>query len=264
MINVKSYLENLNINKNSNVCITSNILSLIKIDRDKSIIELGNLLLGELLDYFGESGTIVIPSFNWDFCNKNKYNILKSPSQVGSLGNIALKNKYFRRTNHPIYSFLTHGKLSNKILENKSKDAFSKNSLIHFLYENNFIQIFIDTKIQDGFYFVHLAEQNIGVDYRFIKNFKGIYTDNLSQDTELEYSMYVRKDASLRWNIKYTGKKVNTAICESFKTKLIDINAYNSYIMNSIEFQSVEIFKAVNLMEKSIKNNSCLVFPRIK
>ena len=39
MINVKSYLESLNINKNSNVCITSNILSLIKIDRDKSIVD---------------------------------------------------------------------------------------------------------------------------------------------------------------------------------------------------------------------------------
>lgn len=264
MINLSYLFSKLDIDRNSNIILTSNLLSLIKTSQSKDIYEIGNDILSEIVEFFKDKGTVVIPSFNWDFCKGKIYDYNKSPSQVGSLANLALKNPNFKRTYHAIYSFLTYGALSNELIKNESIDSFSEDSVINYLYIKRFKHIYINLEIEDGFFFVHLAEQKNKVDYRFIKKFDGKYIDKDGLKKNKVFSMYVRKNESSKWHIKRTNKVVYTAICNSFEKRLSKENAFISYEKNSIKIKSVDVFKAVNLMSNSISKNGCLVFPRIR
>ena len=69
-------------------------------------LELPHYDLDAIIEKVGPEGTILIPCFNWDFCKGKKFNYLETPPQIGSLPKIAFKREDFKRTKHPIYSFL--------------------------------------------------------------------------------------------------------------------------------------------------------------
>ena len=62
-----------------------------------------NVLIDGIIDLIGPDGTILIPTFNWDFCKGKTFDYYKTPCKTGSIGKAALKRKDFRRTKHPIY-----------------------------------------------------------------------------------------------------------------------------------------------------------------
>ena len=47
-----------------------------------------NILIDSVKDIVGPEGTILIPTFNWDFCKGKTFDIRKSPSQTGSIGKV--------------------------------------------------------------------------------------------------------------------------------------------------------------------------------
>ena len=57
----------------------------------------------------------------------------------------------------------------------KHKDSFSMNSPFGYLIKKNGKNIFLDVDYKESFTFVHLAEQKIGVNYRFKKNLRVIF-----------------------------------------------------------------------------------------
>ncbi|EAI1510550.1 hypothetical protein ERK09_04630 [Campylobacter coli] len=141
--------------------------------------------------------TLAIQTFNWDFCRGMAYDILKSKSQTGALGNIALKRSDFRRTKHPIYSFAVVGKFQNELVALENKGAFDSNSPFNFMYKNNAKMIIVNLPLQDSFTFVHYVEECLKVDYRFNKSFEALYTDEKGFVKLKTYDMFVRKDGIL-------------------------------------------------------------------
>ncbi len=111
--------------------------------------------------------TLAIHTFNWDFCRGMAYDILKSKSQTGALGNIALKRSDFRRTKHPIYSFAVVEKFQNELVALQNKGAFDSNSPFNFMYKNNAKMIIVNLSLQDSFTFVHYVEECLKVDLSF-------------------------------------------------------------------------------------------------
>ena len=69
-----------------------------------------NLILDSVLSKIGDDGTLLLPTFNWDFCNGKEFNYFKTPSKSGSLTKVALSRNDFIRTKNPIYSFAVSGK----------------------------------------------------------------------------------------------------------------------------------------------------------
>ena len=57
-----------------------------------------------LLELVGKEGTLIFPTFNWDFCKGKTFDYHKTPSRTGALTKKALKHNAFKRTKHPIYS----------------------------------------------------------------------------------------------------------------------------------------------------------------
>ena len=70
----------------------------------------GSRLLDALQEAVGADGTVMVRAFTWDFCEKIPFDIRQSSSQVGALGNIAMKREDFVRTKHPLYSWMVWGK----------------------------------------------------------------------------------------------------------------------------------------------------------
>lgn len=140
----------------------------------------------------GENGTILIRTFNWDFCHGGTFDIKRTPSQVGSLGNIALKRKDFRRTQHPLYSWMVWGKCTDELCELNSNSSFGENSVFDFLYKKNVKLLCIGNTSVSSFTQTHYAEAVVKVPYRFEKNFKSKYIDLEGRKSIREYSMFVR------------------------------------------------------------------------
>jgi len=68
-----------------------------------------NLLKDCFLNVLGESGRLIVPTFNWDFCNGKPYVHEKTRSQVGMFTNNVLFDDRSLRSFHPIYSFAAIG-----------------------------------------------------------------------------------------------------------------------------------------------------------
>jgi hypothetical protein len=71
--------------------ISSDLLSVIMDYRKNKIIFDPERLLDSFCEKVGGGGTVMIRTWNWDFCHNAAFDWRNTPSQVGALGNIALK-----------------------------------------------------------------------------------------------------------------------------------------------------------------------------
>lgn len=150
-------------------------------------------LLELLKELTGPDGTLLIPMYSWDFCKGIPYDIRTTPSQVGSLGNFALKeDPDFIRTAHPIYSFLVAGRDMEMLAEMKNRDSWGKDSPFGWLHANHGKLLLFDVNSSECNTFEHYVEQCIGVPWRYHKAFRGDYTDREGVRAERTYRMYVR------------------------------------------------------------------------
>ena len=209
---ISDTLSNLGINKSDIILLflNSDIL------KDKSISKKNHCdsILESIFSVIGESGLLVTPAFNYDFCKTGIFHPNKSPSQVGYFSNYLLRKKNVHRSLHPIFSFVGIGKNAKKMLSNVSNDAFGEDSIFDRLFHHGAKVVYMNLYNQnpDGppCTVTHYIEQKFGVDYRYLKKFKGTIIDNNSSD----FLYYVR-DLSLNFitdNSKFFFQSLNRDI----------------------------------------------------
>ena len=117
-INLNNVFEKINVVPGDKLLVSSNILKiLIKLKkRDKEFN--ANLIIDLLLNKVGKNGTLMFPTYNWDFCKGKEFDYNNTQSLSGSLGNAALKRKEFKRSKNPVYSLLVYGKYQKEICKN--------------------------------------------------------------------------------------------------------------------------------------------------
>ncbi len=153
-----------------------------------------NDIINSILNVIGKDGTLIIPSFNWDFCQGKPYDIINSPAQTGSLANFVLKNRVeFSRTTHPIYSFLITGKYKETLISYNNICGFNFDSPFDFFFKNNIKLVSLGTPPSESFSILHYFEQKANVEYRFVKKFKSQYIDINGKKSLKTYSAFVRK-----------------------------------------------------------------------
>ena len=75
---VDDFIEKLRIEKGGILLLTENSLTLLmtikKIDKslssDVSIDEIFNIIISKIIEKLGDTGTLLIQTFDWDFCKK--------------------------------------------------------------------------------------------------------------------------------------------------------------------------------------------------
>ena len=181
-----------------------------------------NLLKDCFLNVLGESGTLIVPTFNWDFCNGKPYVHEKTRSQVGMFTNNVLFDDRSLRSFHPIYSFAAIGPQKEEIFSNISKSSFGKNSVFHKLHKLNAKIILFNFDL--GTTFVHYVEQKLKVEYRYIKYFTGkvIKDSNEYEDTFDFFVRYLDRDVAVNLSklhdyLHSTGKMKCVLLNEKYK-----------------------------------------------
>ena len=167
-----------------------------------------NQLIDMLIEKVGPTGTILFPTYNWDYCKGKTFDYYKTPSKTGSLSTVALKHEGFKRTKHPIYSFAVWGKDRDYLCNLDNVHSFGNDSPFAYLKEKNALNIIIDVSFANCFTFVHYVEEQSGcVKYRYQKTFHAKYIDEFGKTSDTSYSMFVRDlDLDVGNNIDSIGR----------------------------------------------------------
>lgn len=151
-----------------------------------------NMFIDTIMNIIGDQGTLLVPVFSWDFCKGKEFIYEKTQGNSGSLGNWILeKRNDFRRTFHPIYSFMVKGKDSDYLLSLNNKDSWGIDSPFFYLHKSQAKMLMINVDSGQCNTFEHYVEEMINVPYRYTKDFISLYQINGKSERRI-YSMYVR------------------------------------------------------------------------
>jgi len=243
-IKMKDIMKQFPISKGDNLFITSDVKRLLY-----SCIENGddtdlNILIESMINIIGSEGTIVIPTFNWDFCKGKAFDYFMTPCKTGSVGKIALKRSDFKRTKHPIYSFAVWGKGQDELCAMNNKSSFGIDSPFTYITEHYFKNLLIDKDCQHSFVYVHYVEEQVGISYRYLKDFTADYTDEFGETKQATYSMNVR---DLELDVFITIYPLE----EDF----IKAGVSKRYRVNEIDYKMIELAGAYPIIAEDIANN---------
>lgn len=186
------YWKNCGINKGDTLLIHSSMKrAYLEIARsgDKADSE---IVIDSLLREVGAAGTLVFPTFNFDFPQSKFFSINSTPSQMGKITEDVRTSWPGYRTGHPIYPFFAIGKQASKFSDIDNFSGFGKNSPFAILREMDAKICIVDLQDQESMTFYHHVEEMMEVEYRFHKLFKGMYENSEGLEYEREYSIFVR------------------------------------------------------------------------
>ena len=236
---IKTLFKSLNIKRGDKLIIHTNISGLFQyMNNSKSM----SLFLNLILKKIGSTGTLVIPTYNYDFTKGKAYIKNKSPSHVGMFTNYLLKKYSKKRTNNPIFSHLIFGKLSKVLHLSDNFEMFGEKSIFA-----NFLRF--DFKIicfccsPTFITLIHYFEKKLNVDYRFDKLFKGKIKIHNKLTTKV---------------IKYRvgKKKINYTLKESNLLKLLKKKKFLEKPFGRFLCYSVKASYLYNSIRKKIQKNS--------
>jgi aminoglycoside N3'-acetyltransferase len=155
-------------------------------------------VFGAFRHVLGDSGTLIAPTYNYDFCRGAPYDHLQTKSQVGQFTEFLRLHSGVKRSFHPVYSHAVLGGKQEFFLENPSKSAFGKGSFFNRLHDQNALLVFLGASVNSAT-FIHYVEQALGVAYRFSKIFSGKVTyEGKTYDDSFEiFSRYLELDTEL-------------------------------------------------------------------
>ena len=231
----------LKIEKGDVILLTSDITDLFLQCQENGEIMDVNILLDNFQEAIGEEGTLLVPTYNWGFCQGKAFDYKKTPSKTGAIGNAALRRKDFTRTKHPIYSFAVWGKDAVKLAEMDNIESFGPDSPFAYLEQVDAKNVFIGASLRNSFTYIHYIEQKLKAPYRFSKVFRSHYIDQDKVDTVRDYSMYVRDldlDVVCAPNpfvdILYANQVVQHGLINGVPYEVIRFSEVTPYIQNDI------------------------------
>ena len=249
MKDFKKIYKKLGIKKKDKIYLASNILNLLAKYRKKKFDP--NLIIDDLINIVSKDGFICIPTFSWDFCQKKKFNYLKTIPRTGSLGKLSLKKKDFIRSKNPIHSFSLFGKNKSRIAKLRHYSSFDKDSPFGYLINNKGKMLFIGIDYKFAMTFVHVAEEECSVDYRYFKTFNGIYIDKNGNSKKYKAKFYVRNMKIVRQSL--INKKFDKIL---MKKKILKKINYKGVL-----FTIIDINPMYKLFLDDIKNNKGMIYP---
>ena len=137
-------------------------------------------------------GTLIMPTFNFDFNKGKPWDVRKTRSKMGALTEVVRMDPRAKRVFHPFYSFAILGKHAEVLGSLRYKSAYERNSVFGKLRDLDGKIMVIGLSYNDSMTFFHHIEQMEGVDYRFLKQFTGEVTDENGETYTDTFEMLVR------------------------------------------------------------------------
>jgi aminoglycoside 3-N-acetyltransferase len=140
----------------------------------------------------GAEGTLIMPTFNFDFNKGIPWDVRKTRSKMGALTEVVRVDPRAKRVFHPFYSFAILGRHAEKLGSLRYKSSYERNSVFGKLRDLDGKIMVIGLSYNDSMTFFHHIEQMEGVDYRFLKQFTGEVTDENDNTYTDTFEMLVR------------------------------------------------------------------------
>lgn len=241
---IEKLLKDLGVSRNDNIIIHSNTASIHHFFNKKSDKNL-KFFFSIILNYIGKSGTVLVPTYNYNFTKGKTFHRKKTLSQVGELGNFLIKSYSKNRTYDPVFSHIVFGKQKNQIFKCDTSEAFGDDSIFNFILSKNF-KIICFCCSPSSMTFIHFIEKKMKVNYRYNKYFKSFINKN-NKLINFRYKYCVGKK-----NIDYIlkEKKIYYLLNKKLKTK-------NFGRFNCSQINTKLLFKLIKV--KLIKNKYFLI-----
>ena len=137
-------------------------------------------------------GTLIMPTFNFDFNKGAPWDVRTTPSKMGVLTELVRTDPRAKRVFHPFYSFAILGKYAEMLGSLRYKSAYERDSVFGKLRDLDGKIMVIGLSYNNSMTFFHHIEQMEGVDYRFLKQFTGEVTDENGNTYTDTFEMLVR------------------------------------------------------------------------
>ncbi len=243
-VSLRKIPEYFGLEKGDSVWVASDVTTLIYTALENGDSGDMNDLIDGITDIIGPEGTILIPTFNWDFCKGRTFDIRKTPCRTGSVGKIALKRDDFKRTQHPIYSFAVWGRDKEELCAMTNKSSFGADSPFTYCRDHNTKNVFIDVECQHSYTFVHYVEEQAGINYRYLKDFTAGYIDYDGNESTRTYSM----------NVRDLDKDIFITIYP-FEEDFKKAGASRRYEVDGIPMKTIEMGKTYDIIFDDVRNN---------
>lgn len=140
-------------------------------------------IIEALLTTLGSDGTLLVPTFNYEFCEGVPYDRKNTPSKMGIISELIRKRSDAKRIYHPIFGFAAIGSEAKSFGKIKNISAYGADSAFTRLMELDGKILILGLSYNDSMTFFHYVEETVGCNYRYMKDFTGkiIYEDNTSK-----------------------------------------------------------------------------------
>lgn len=165
-------------------------------------------VIDSILEIIGNSGTLIVPTFNFDFCEKDPvFDIINTPSKMGVITELVRNNPNSKRTKDPVYSFSIIGKYANELYKNDVENSYGNNSIFAKLREFNGKIMIVGLSYTNSMTFFHHIEEMQKVEYRFPKEFHGKFINEKREEHHCSITFRVRDiNKGVRTELDRMGK----------------------------------------------------------
>jgi len=148
------------------------------------------ILFDSFKEVLGNSGTLLVPTYTYSFCNEEIFDPQNSPSTIGSFTEFFRKQENVVRSLDPIFSVAGLGPKASQLLTNLPYTCFGKDSLYERLTKIDGKICMIGLRLHWTTYRHHI-EETVNIPARFSKKFSGTIVEN-GEKREEEWDYYVR------------------------------------------------------------------------
>jgi aminopeptidase-like protein/aminoglycoside N3'-acetyltransferase len=145
-----------------------------------------------ILEVVGQEGTLIQPTFNYDFLKGVPWDIRTTPSQMGVLTELMRLDPRAKRMFHPIYSMAAIGTHAEELAAHRTNDCFGETTIFKKFRDWDAKILILGLPYSKSITFLHHCEQAAEVDYRFLKEFIGTAIDSEGKPHQVTYTMLVR------------------------------------------------------------------------
>ena len=198
-------------------------------------------ILADLVDL--SAGTIVVSTATFSLCNTdNVFDILNTPSEMGSLTEYVRTRPGSVRSFHPFSSYAAIGKNANYICENTGRHSIGPNSPKARLLELDAQYLSVGLPPSSVSMVIHHIEELMGVPYRYTKEFIHPVLRNGVIVYEPFY-LFVRYLECYEPDLDLDNKVYPYFYSEGFKTKEENLGRGKvySYSMNDLYLSTVKL-----------------------
>ncbi len=188
-LNIRESLREVGVSSKDVIIIHANAgvaAQLIHVDLENRL----NTLINDLVNFIGNSGTLVIPTFSYTFTKNQEFDFENTPSDIGTFSESCRIRPEFCRSRNPNFSFSSVGKYAKYFADSRIDDCFGNGTAFDLLFKYNAKIVCLGCDFS-RITFAHYVEQSIGVPYRYLKSFKGYLVNGQTKES-IDNTYYVR------------------------------------------------------------------------